>query len=65
MRISRLRQQRVVRGLTLRDVHRDIGVDPGHLGEVERGLARPSWVLLKLLPDYYGLSPAQLVEEEK
>ncbi|MGH8873898.1 MAG: helix-turn-helix domain-containing protein [Acidimicrobiia bacterium] len=42
-----LRALREARGLSLRFVARQVGIDPAHLSRIERGLASPSLHVLK------------------
>lgn len=47
--IPPLRGAREARGLRLRQVAHDVGIDPGHLSKIERGLATPSLPVLRRL----------------
>lgn len=50
-----LRAIREARGLGLRRVARETGIDASHLSRIERGLAMPSLAVLKRLAAVLGL----------
>ena len=54
-RVPPFRDVRLARGLTLREVSRQTGIDPAHLSKVERGMAGLSVDRLSRLAGVLGL----------
>lgn len=47
---------RVAQGKTLRDVEKDTGISNAYLSQLENGrIVHPSYKVIKLLSDYYGM----------
>lgn len=57
-----IRLQRTSRGLTLRRVAEDIGVDPAVLSKTERGIRQAPQNLVVKLAEYYSLDEASLLK---
>lgn len=55
-----IRQQRVARGLTLRELHEQSGVSPSHLGRIERGERFPSAPILRKIAQPLGFGEQEL-----
>jgi transcriptional regulator with XRE-family HTH domain len=55
MQTINLRTLRKERNLTLHDVGKEVGADPGQLSRIERG-DPPSWDLANKLAKFYGVT---------
>ncbi|NOZ64746.1 MAG: helix-turn-helix transcriptional regulator [Caldiserica bacterium] len=56
---------RLKKGLTLRELAREIGISPAYLNQIENGVKVPSFKTLKKLAEYYGLNMQSLVVSDK
>jgi transcriptional regulator with XRE-family HTH domain len=56
-----LKENRIIRGLTLKDIERDTGINNGNLSRWERGEVLPSIDFCVKLADYYGITLDELV----
>lgn len=62
--MSRLRWERVQRGLTLREVCRSVGISsPALLGYYESGAVQPNLPRMISLSDFYGVPVSTLFAE--
>ena len=52
---------RIAHGLTLDALARRVGVTPGHLGRIVRGVRQPSSQLIETLAELLGTEPGMLV----
>src|ERR1700743_3750880 len=61
---ARLRQMRMIRGQSLREQARIIGVSPSTLSELERGVAGISLQRLQTVANELGISVSELLASE-
>ena len=59
-----IRDVRLQRGLSLRELARRIGLNPSHLSKIERGIANPSVGALWMVSDELGIPVANLFSRE-
>ena len=62
---ERIKQLRLVRNLTLKQVGEEAKVSPTHLSEIERGRTSPTVGALVRIAHALGYEPAQLVDDEE
>jgi transcriptional regulator with XRE-family HTH domain len=55
-----IKQQRTMRGLTLKELGALSGISPSHLGRIERGERFPSAVILRRIANPLGLEEGEL-----
>ena len=61
---DQLRHIRKERGLTLKEVSNNTGIDIGYLSKIERNLINVSFEKIKILADNYNISLDSLVQED-
>lgn len=60
-----IRQARIDRGLTLKQVADVVGTDPGNLSRIERGEQFPGRDLARALADHLGLTVEQVLYPDR
>lgn len=58
----RIKQERLRRGLTLKDIEAKVGISATHLSEVERGKSSPTVGVLEKIARALGTRPALLID---
>jgi transcriptional regulator with XRE-family HTH domain len=59
----RIRQERIKRGWTLREVGEQVGLQKGTVCTLENGISKPSYDVLIKLENLFGLSHRELFAE--
>lgn len=62
--MSRLRQARKDRNLTLEAAAEQLGTDAGNLSRIERGEQIPKPAFARKIADFYGLTPLDVLYPE-
>jgi len=60
--LSALRLVRAQRRMMLRDVAQGVGLSLSYLSELERGMKKPSSMMLNKLAEYYDVTPISLID---
>ncbi len=59
--MNRLKELRLERGLTLKDIQEQIGIKRSTYGDYENGKSEPKLETWELLADYFNVTPQYLV----
>ncbi len=59
-----LKEQRLARGLTLKEVEKGTGINNGNLSRWECGKVLPSIYFCEILADFYGITVDELIGRE-
>ena len=62
---EKLKKLRKERGLTLRELEKEIGVSRAYLNEIERGIREPTLRVLDKLTSFYKVEPEVFFMREK
>lgn len=62
--MERIRQARIARGMSQRQLAQLVGVDPSYISLIERGQRTPSPQLLAAIAEALGLRPEELLRAE-
>lgn len=61
---ARIRQVRLAKGLTQKDVAYGVGLDPNYIGLIERGQRNPSFTSILKIAKSLGVTVAELIDDE-
>lgn len=61
---ARIRQVRLKKGLTQKDVAYSVGLDPNYIGLIERGQRNPSFTSILRIAKGLGVTVAELIDDE-
>jgi transcriptional regulator with XRE-family HTH domain len=56
-----LKEKRILKGLTQREVSEKIGCRPQFIMNIERGVASPPWAAMKIMVQMYAISRREIV----
>ena len=62
---EKLKKLRKERGLTLRELEREVGISRAYLNEIERGVREPTLRVLRKLTSFYKVEPEGFFVREK